>query len=73
MQKSDFKQIMEGITVSLPESRRHALIAFADYLIESEKSEEIFKMRMGSSAYREWTSSENDIYDELFKNEVKER
>lgn len=35
-----------------------------------EKSEEFLQIQVHSRAYQEWLSSENDIYDELFKDEI---
>jgi hypothetical protein len=31
--------------------------------------EELFKMQVHSKAYQDWLSAENDIYDEVFKDE----
>ena len=33
--------------------------------------DEQLRMQMNSYAYKDWMSPENDIYDEVFKNEVK--
>ena len=33
--------------------------------------DEQLRMQMKSYAYKDWMSPENDIYDEVFKNEVK--
>ncbi len=49
------------------------MVDFARYLKEKEcnkESKEILKMQMSSKAYKEWAGSDNDIYDELFKDEV---
>ena len=35
-----------------------------------EKPEEFLRIQMHSRAYQEWLSSENDIYDELFQDEI---
>ena len=55
----------------LPESKLKEIIDFASYLKDKEETEELFKMQMHSKSYLDWVSSKNDIYDEIFKNEIK--
>ncbi len=71
MQILDAKQRLEGIINILPESKLEEVIDFASYLRDREEANEVLKMQMNSSAYQEWMSSENDIYDEVFKDEIK--
>ena len=55
----------------LPESKLATVIDFASYLRDSEESKDLWKMQMNSKAYQDWLSPENDIYDEVFKDEVR--
>lgn len=70
MQKLGLKQKFEAIIKALPESKLKAVIDFASYLRDREESEEFLRIQMNSNAYQEWLSSENDIYDEIFKDEI---
>ena len=71
MQVLELKQKFEEIIKELPKSKLEAVIDFASYLRSREASEELSGMQMNSKAYQEWVSSENDIYDEVFKDEIK--
>ena len=73
MQKLKFKQKFEEIIKVLPESKLQAVIDFATYLRDRKESEELLIIQMNSNAYQEWISSENDIYDEIFKDDIKKR
>lgn len=57
----------------LPESKLKEVIDFASYLRDKEESGEFLSMQMSSKTYLEWLSHKNDIYDKVFKNEIKER
>jgi hypothetical protein len=57
----------------LSESKLKEVIDFASYLRTREEREELLGMQMSSKTYLDWLSSENDIYDEVFKNELKQR
>jgi len=70
MQALGTKQKLEEIISVLPESKLKAVIDFACYLRDREEAEELLRMQMSSKAYLDWLSSENDIYDEVFKDEV---
>ena len=42
--------------------------------VDKDKNTQInynLKIQMGSIAYQEWLSSDNDVYDDVFKDEVK--
>ncbi|ODS36942.1 hypothetical protein BEH94_03955 [Candidatus Altiarchaeales archaeon WOR_SM1_SCG] len=67
------RQELEEVIDILPRNKLVEVVDFAKYLKEKEcskESKEILKMQMGSKAYKEWTGSDNDIYDELFKDEI---
>lgn len=70
MRKVEFQQKMNKIINVLPETKLTELIDFASYLVDKEESEELVKLQMSSSAYQEWLSPENDIYDDLFKDDI---
>jgi len=71
MQVLETKQKLEEIISMLPESKLKEVIDFASYLRDREEAEELLRMQMSSKAYLNWLSSENDIYDEVFKDEIK--
>lgn len=71
MQVLEAKQKLEEIISVLPESKLKEVIDFASYLRDREESEELLRMQMSSKAYVDWLSPENDIYDEVFKDEIK--
>ncbi len=70
MQVLGTKQKLEEIISVLPESKLKAVIDFACYLRDREEAEELLRMQISSKAYLDWLSSGNDIYDEVFKDEV---
>jgi len=71
MQVLETKQKLEEIISMLPESKLKEVIDFASYLRDREEAEELLRMQMSSKAYLNWLSPENDIYDEVFKDEIK--
>jgi len=71
MQALEAKQKLEEIISALPESKLKEVIDFASYLRNREETDEFLRMQMSSKAYLDWLSSENDIYDEVFKDEIK--
>jgi hypothetical protein len=73
MRALEAKQRLEEIISLLPESKLKSVIDFASYLKDSEEAEELLRMQMSSQAYSDWLSSENDIYDAVFKDEVQKR
>lgn len=70
MEVLEAKRRLDEIVNSLPESKLELIIDFASYLKDKEEAEELWRMQMTSQAYSEWLSSENDIYDEVFKDEL---
>ncbi len=67
------KEKLEEIISVLSENRLKEVIDFANYLRTKEEVEELFGMQVSSKGYIDWLSSENDIYDEVFKDEIKQR
>lgn len=72
MQISEAKQKLDEIISALPERKLNEIIDFANYLKNREEMEELFRMQASSRTYMDWLSSENDIYDEVFKDEIKQ-
>ena len=72
MQVLEAKQKLEEIIKALSEDKLEEVIDFASYLRDKEEARELLKMQMSSKAYLDWLSPENDVYDEVFKNEIKE-
>ena len=70
MQSPDLEQQFQEILTDLPKSKLQTVFDFARYLRDRETSDELFAIQMRSQAYREWLSAENDIYDEVFKDEI---
>ena len=70
MQALNAKQKLEEIISVLPENKLEEVIDFASYLRDREEAEELLRMQMSSKAYLDWLSPENDIYDEIFKDEI---
>ena len=64
------KQQLEEIIKVLPENKLEAVISFARCLRDKEESEELLKLQVTSKTYLDWLSSENDIYDKVFKDEI---
>ena len=71
IQVLEAKQKIEEIISLLPESKLKELIDFASYLRSKEESEELLRMQLKSKTYLDWLSHGNDIYDEVFKDEIK--
>ncbi|MCL4386231.1 MAG: hypothetical protein M1479_07710 [Actinobacteria bacterium] len=65
------KQKLEKIISVLPESKLREIIDFASYLRDKEEAEELLRMQISSKAYSDWLNPKNDIYDEVFKDEIK--
>lgn len=70
MQKAEFKLKINEIVKVLPESKLREVIDFASYLKDKQESEDNLKIQMNSKTYHEWLDQENDIYDEVFKDEI---
>ena len=70
---SEAKQKLDEIISVLSENKLKEVIDFASYLRIKEETEELLGMQINSKAYIDWLSSENDIYDEVFSDEAKQR
>ena len=70
MQTAQLRQQFDEIIEFLPETKINEILDFARYLREKEIADGFQQMQMSSEAYQEWLSSENDIYDEVFKDEL---
>ena len=70
MRALEAKQRLDEIINLLPENKLKSVIDFASYLKDREETEELLRIQMSSKAYSNWLSSENDIYDEVFKDEL---
>ena len=71
MQVLKVRKKLEEIIRVLPENKIKEVIDFASYLRDKEETGDLFKMQMSSKVYLDWLSPENDIYDEVFKDEIK--
>lgn len=70
MQTTEAKQKLEEIISNLSESKLKEVLDFAGYWKNKEDAEELFRMQASSEAYRNCLSPANDIYDEVFKEEI---
>jgi hypothetical protein len=69
MRALEAKQRLDEIINLLPENKLKSVIDFASCLKDREETEEFWEMQLSSQGYSDWLSSENDIYDEVFKDE----
>ena len=70
MNTAEVRQCLVEIIDSIPDDKLEVLLDFASYLKEKGQAEDFLSMQRGSKAYQDWLSSENDIYDEVFKDEL---
>ncbi|OQA14442.1 MAG: hypothetical protein BWY64_03237 [bacterium ADurb.Bin363] len=70
MEQINLKQRLLELIELLSENKLHVLVHFASYLKEKEDVEEILRLQTSSTGYKEWLSTENDIYDEVFNDEI---
>lgn len=75
MSKTTLKKRLSSLIDELPERKLEVLYELARFLQSqrSRESQELFRMQMSSNTYREWVSGENDIYDEVFRDEIQKR
>lgn len=71
MQLLEMKQKLEEIIKELLGNKLKKVFDLASYLRDGEEAEKFLKMQQESTTYKEWISAENDIYDEVFKDEIK--
>ena len=72
MKSPDAKDRLVEIIDSLPSSKLEVVLDFATYLKERANSEDFTWMQINSNAYDEWLGSENDVYDQVFHDELAE-
>jgi len=65
------KQEFEEIIALASEDEFDYIIECLKNLRNNAETTELFLLQKNSNAYLEWVSPENDIYDEVFKDEVK--
>jgi hypothetical protein len=70
MPRVEFQQRMNMIMHGLSEHKLAEVIDFATYLMQKEETEDLLKAQMSSSIYQAWVAPENDIYDEVFADEI---
>ena len=68
MTTTEMQQQIQQTIATFPEHKLKSILEFVNYFAENDLPDD-FQMQMGSTAYREWLSEENDIYDEVFKDE----
>lgn len=75
MRKGSLVKKLNEVISDLPERKLETLYEIACFLQSrrSIESEELFRMQTHSNSYKEWLSAENDVYDEIFKDEIKKR
>lgn len=73
MQHLEAKQKLREIIDALPEDKLEEVIDFACYLRDKAEAVGFLRMQATSKAYLDWLSHENDIYDEVFRDEIKQR
>ena len=69
MTTSDMRQQIQNTIATLPGPQLKAILAFLKRLTSKELPEN-FQMQAESVAYRKWLNEDNDIYDEVFKDEL---
>ena len=69
MTTMEMQQQIQRTIAMFPEHKLKGVLEFVNYLAEYDLPEG-FQMQMSSIAYHEWLSEENDIYDEVFKDEL---
>jgi len=70
MKQINSKQRLMELVELLSENKLNMLVHFANYLKEKEDVEEMLRLQASSTGYTEWLSAENDIYDEVFSDEI---
>ena len=73
MNASEIRQCLVKIIDAIPEGKLEVLLDFASYLHERGQADDFLSLQSGSSAYQDWLSPKNDIYDQVFKDEPETR
>ncbi len=67
------KDKLTSLLDTLPEPKLRAVLDFAQFLAEREVQMAWMNVQNQSTAYQEWISSENDVYDEAFADDLPSR
>ena len=67
------KQELEEIIALISEDELAQVMDFLEHLRNKTKATDILLLQMSSKSYLDWISPENDIYDEVFKDEIDQR
>lgn len=73
MQQTVIRHQLDSIVGTLTDDNVKTVIDFAEFLKAREENHEFFEMQTSSKAYQEWLSSDNEIYDEVFQDELPKR
>jgi len=72
MTANEMRQEIQKTIARFPEPQLKAILGFIRFL-DGNDFDENFQLQMRSTAYREWLSEENDVYEEVFKDELQTR
>jgi len=62
----EMKNQITSLLDSLTDPKLAVILDFTQYLADRDTISDWLTTQMQSKAYQEWTSEENDIYDEVF-------
>ena len=66
MTEAQLKRQITSLLDNLPDTKLTVVFDFVQFLAERELQVDWMNAQSQSEAYQDWTSSENDVYDELF-------
>jgi hypothetical protein len=70
MSVSAIRHDLDELSAFLSENRLREVLDFAAYLKDKDEAEERMRAQTCSCCYNDWICSENDIYDEVFGDEL---
>ncbi|NUM44140.1 MAG: hypothetical protein HUU38_05490 [Anaerolineales bacterium] len=62
----EMKKQITSLLDSLTDTKLAVILDFTQYLAERDTASDWLTTQMQSKAYQDWTSEENDVYDEGF-------
>mgnify|MGYP001286589906 CR=1 FL=1 len=62
----EMKKQITSLLDSLTETKLAVILDFTQYLADRDTASDWLTTQMQSKAYQDWTSEENDIYDEVY-------